>query len=192
MINIVQQLFICFSGDLLTGATLIVLAGYAGEGGSSLPRMKAEGSSWGFHDGSGNRPRPLWQADKVIFLNDVYFCARDIVRLLQHDADMVCGLDFDRPRLQDAPTSVSTPGLILLLFTALGFLLALQGLSVSEGGCYLGCGLSGWMCGYVYLGRWWKQKGSRRKWRRERSDRVLIVLCQCAHILDVHGFRFSV
>lgn len=36
-----------------------------------------------------------WQADTVVFLNDVYFCAGDVLRLLQYDADMVCGLDFD-------------------------------------------------------------------------------------------------
>eukprot|EP00884_Botryococcus_braunii_P015546 jgi/Botrbrau1/2675/Bobra.0203s0021.2 len=78
---------------------------FPGEGGSAMPRGKGEGSSWSFQDNSGSRSRPLWEADKLIFLNDVYFCARDIVRLLQHDVDMACGLDFDRPRLQDASTA---------------------------------------------------------------------------------------
>ncbi|KAK9812593.1 hypothetical protein WJX72_000003 [[Myrmecia] bisecta] len=60
--------------------------------------------SWTFSWGS--KPRPLWPASRVVFLNDVYFCARDVVRLLQHEGDMVCGMDFDRPRLQDAPRKV--------------------------------------------------------------------------------------
>ena len=43
----------------------------------------------------------------IVFLNDVYFCARDTIRLLQHDGDMVCGLDFDRPKLEEMPGEVS-------------------------------------------------------------------------------------
>ena len=39
----------------------------------------------------------------MVFLNDVYFCAKDVVRLLLHDADMACGMDFDRPKLGEAP-----------------------------------------------------------------------------------------
>ena len=39
----------------------------------------------------------------MIFLNDVFFCAHDVVRLLQHKADIVCGMDFDRPKLDEAP-----------------------------------------------------------------------------------------
>ena len=31
----------------------------------------------------------LWPADRVIFANDVFFCARDALRLLSHRADMV-------------------------------------------------------------------------------------------------------
>ena len=46
---------------------------------------------------------PAWPAERVIFLNDVFFCAHDVVRLLQHDADIVCGMDFDRPNLKEAP-----------------------------------------------------------------------------------------
>lgn len=79
----------------------------AGEGGLLPPRGEGKGSYWSMHDINFGQAKPLWQADRVIFLNDVYFCARDIVRLLQHDADMVCGMDFDRPRLQDAPEQVS-------------------------------------------------------------------------------------
>lgn len=33
-------------------------------------------------------------ASRVVFINDVYFCAGDLLRLLQYDADIACGLDF--------------------------------------------------------------------------------------------------
>ena len=48
-----------------------------------------------------------WAADRVAFLNDVYFCAGDVLRLLRHDADLACGLDFDRPALRQMPPNVS-------------------------------------------------------------------------------------
>ena len=32
--------------------------------------------------------------DKVIFINDVLFCANDVLRLVAQDADMICGLDL--------------------------------------------------------------------------------------------------
>eukprot|EP00210_Caulerpa_lentillifera_P008024 g7661.t1 len=36
-----------------------------------------------------------WKAQKVVFINDVYFCAQHILRLLLHkDEDVVCGMDF--------------------------------------------------------------------------------------------------
>ena len=31
---------------------------------------------------------------KILFINDVAFCAKDAVRLLLHKADIACGLDF--------------------------------------------------------------------------------------------------
>lgn len=36
--------------------------------------------------------------DQLIFLNDVYFCVRDILHLLEHDADIACGMDFFPPK----------------------------------------------------------------------------------------------
>ena len=33
--------------------------------------------------------------DQIVFLNDVFFCMRDIVRLLLHEVDMACGMDYD-------------------------------------------------------------------------------------------------
>ena len=52
---------------------------------------------------------PLWPAERIVFLNDVYFCARDVIRLLRHKADMACGMDFDRLKLQDMPIEASLP-----------------------------------------------------------------------------------
>lgn len=38
---------------------------------------------------------PAWPADRLVFVNDVFFCAGDLMRLLQHgDADVACGMDF--------------------------------------------------------------------------------------------------
>ena len=38
---------------------------------------------------------PRWRADRLVFVNDVYFCARDVARLLQHGgADVACAMDF--------------------------------------------------------------------------------------------------
>ena len=50
----------------------------------------------------GGATEQVWQsrwkgrqrADSVVFINDVYFCAGDLIRLLRHDADLACGLDF--------------------------------------------------------------------------------------------------
>jgi hypothetical protein len=36
--------------------------------------------------------------DQLVFLNDVYFCVRDILHLLEHEADMACGMDFFPPK----------------------------------------------------------------------------------------------
>lgn len=49
------------------------------------------------------RAEKVWPADRVVFMNDVYFCARDVVRLLLHGADMACGMDFDRKKLDQIP-----------------------------------------------------------------------------------------
>lgn len=39
--------------------------------------------------------RFVFEADKVVFLNDVYFCAQHIHRLLAHEeANLACGLDY--------------------------------------------------------------------------------------------------
>ena len=38
-------------------------------------------------------PAP-WPGDRLVFLNDVFFSASDLIRLLQHDdTDMACGMD---------------------------------------------------------------------------------------------------
>ncbi|DBA79927.1 TPA: hypothetical protein ACH3X1_008137 [Trebouxia sp. C0004] len=48
----------------------------------------------------------MWHAQKIAFFNDVYFCAQDVFRLLQHKADMACGMDFDRPKIDGLPHPV--------------------------------------------------------------------------------------
>ena len=63
-------------------------------------------TAWGLPGGRAKSNKPMWPADRIVFLNDVYFCARDTIRLLQHDGDMVCGLDFDRPKLEEMPGEV--------------------------------------------------------------------------------------
>ncbi len=40
------------------------------------------------------RATDIWPARQVLYLNDVYFCARDALRLLMYEADLACGLDF--------------------------------------------------------------------------------------------------
>ncbi|QDZ18543.1 alpha-1,3-mannosyltransferase CMT1 [Chloropicon primus] len=35
--------------------------------------------------------------DNIVFINDVYFCVRDVLHLLEHGADMACGIDFYPP-----------------------------------------------------------------------------------------------
>ncbi|BDA47686.1 probable alpha-1,3-mannosyltransferase CMT1 [Coccomyxa sp. Obi] len=48
---------------------------------------------------------PQWHADRLVFINDVYFCARDAVRLLQHvSADLACSMDF--LQWKDPPSTV--------------------------------------------------------------------------------------
>lgn len=42
-----------------------------------------------------DKPHGTW--DRVVFMNDVIFCAEDVWELLTHKADMVCGLDYDTP-----------------------------------------------------------------------------------------------
>ena len=34
------------------------------------------------------------QPRKILFINDVAFCAKDALRLLSHSADIACGVDF--------------------------------------------------------------------------------------------------
>ena len=34
------------------------------------------------------------EPQRIAFINDVWFCASGVLRLLRHDADMACGMDF--------------------------------------------------------------------------------------------------
>lgn len=54
-------------------------------------RNLAAAPTIGGQDGSAAH----WPADRLVFVNDVYFCARDVLRLLQHGAaDLACAMDF--------------------------------------------------------------------------------------------------
>jgi hypothetical protein len=54
-------------------------------------RNLAAAPTIGGQDGSA----PRWPAQRLVFINDVYFCARDVLRLLQHEsADLACAMDF--------------------------------------------------------------------------------------------------
>jgi hypothetical protein len=35
-----------------------------------------------------------WDPDYIVFINDVYFCWGQVIRLLKHEADITCGVDF--------------------------------------------------------------------------------------------------
>lgn len=53
-----------------------------------------------------NGELPRWHADRLVFINDVYFCARDALRLLHHvSADLACSMDF--LQWKDAPSTVN-------------------------------------------------------------------------------------
>lgn len=57
----------------------------------------------GLQGANGELPR--WHADRLVFINDVYFCARDALRLLHHvSADLACSMDF--LQWKDAPSTV--------------------------------------------------------------------------------------
>ena len=59
---------------------------------------------------AGDQSPQFWKADKVIFFNDAFFCAQDIIRLLYSKADMTCGLDFhSEPDEKVRPTFHQTP-----------------------------------------------------------------------------------
>ena len=79
-----------------------------------LETTTESGTANTWFDAKGLRAAVLWPADKVIFLNDVYFCARDAVRLLLHNADMACGMDFDRKKLDQVPVQVIPTAILLL------------------------------------------------------------------------------
>jgi len=54
-----------------------------------------------------------FRADRVLFLNDVFFCAAGAARLLRHDADLACGMDFDRPAIRQMSRQVRSAVLYL-------------------------------------------------------------------------------
>ncbi|KAK9813069.1 hypothetical protein WJX72_008387 [[Myrmecia] bisecta] len=55
-----------------------------------LVSLRNEALSPLFEGYSGEGP---WQADRIIYLNDVYYCASDVLRLIATKGDLVCGFD---------------------------------------------------------------------------------------------------
>ena len=45
---------------------------------------------------SEQEQRGGFAADRVIFINDVFFCVNDVMRLAFQDADLACGMDFQQ------------------------------------------------------------------------------------------------
>lgn len=41
-----------------------------------------------------NSGDPTVLADRVVFINDVYWCVKHVLRLLAYDADLACGMDY--------------------------------------------------------------------------------------------------
>lgn len=71
-------------------------------GSSSNHSSSKHSSSSSISSSSSSRldsDRWLFRADKVVFLNDVYFCAQHIHRLLAHEGiNLACGLDYYRAK----------------------------------------------------------------------------------------------
>lgn len=52
-----------------------------------------------FSSGGSHSKQWFFRADKVVFLNDVYFCAQHVHRLLAHEGvNLACGLDHYQAR----------------------------------------------------------------------------------------------
>lgn len=83
-----------------------------------LPKL-ANGSASRLWDDTNHRPRlPSSTAldarhyaipTRIVFFNDAYVCAWHVLRLLSHDADMVCGLDFWRSLLRKPSLDSQAP-----------------------------------------------------------------------------------
>jgi len=60
-------------------------------------------------DPRSGREEGGWPATHVVFMNDVFACAGDVIRLLYHDVDMACGFDAysTRPRVNRFMVSCS-------------------------------------------------------------------------------------
>ena len=58
---------------------------------------------------AGSTPAASWPPERIVFINDVFFCARDPVRLLLHKADLACGMDFILYPVRDLRTPLASP-----------------------------------------------------------------------------------
>mmetsp|Transcript_7713 Transcript_7713/g.19672 ORF Transcript_7713/g.19672 Transcript_7713/m.19672 type:complete len:597 (-) Transcript_7713:370-2160(-) len=56
-----------------------------------------DGFSDDLHDAAKDTEGNPVTFDQILFINDVYFCASDLLQMMQHDADMVCAIDLFPP-----------------------------------------------------------------------------------------------
>jgi len=59
------------------------------------------------HSNMSRESGGAWEADRIIFSNDVYLCTKDIVRLMLHKVDVVCGLDYGERTQDQSPEDVA-------------------------------------------------------------------------------------
>ena len=67
---------------------------------TTLSSSSTHGSTHGSSSSSAHSKHWFFAADKVVFLNDVYFCAQHVHRLLAHEGvNLACGLDHYQARV---------------------------------------------------------------------------------------------
>lgn len=87
---------VTFRGGLIRGRSENRIGFLAKVRNAVLDPFIRRGPSQGLSESSDTSLTTHWDVDKVVFVNDVFFCAHHIFRLARHDADIACGLDFVR------------------------------------------------------------------------------------------------
>ncbi|KAG1659131.1 hypothetical protein FOA52_013800 [Chlamydomonas sp. UWO 241] len=64
----------------------------SGAGGQGAAGAAAPVAAAGAARAAGAAAAPL--RERLVFINDVFFCARDVLRLVMHDQDLACGIDL--------------------------------------------------------------------------------------------------
>jgi len=58
--------------------------------------------------GGGGSGSGAWRPEVIVFANDVFWCVGDALRLLGHEADLACGLDFYTAAWQASSAATAT------------------------------------------------------------------------------------